>query len=44
MVKPATAMSSDVNDTVVSPPSEDNIPTPTVPDFTVQVIDSNDFR
>ena len=43
MVKPATAMSSDVNDTVVSPPSEDNIPTPTVPDFTVQVIDSNDF-
>jgi len=43
IVKPARAQSSDVNDTIIAPPSDSNIPTPAVPDFTVKAVDSSDF-
>ena len=42
MAKPAFAQSNDVNDTIISP-SRSNIPTPAVPNFTIQVVDSNSF-
>ena len=43
MVKPAFAQSNDVNDTVVPPPNGDNISTPSIPEFTVQVVNSSNF-
>jgi len=42
-LKTVFAQSSDVNDSVISPPSGSNIPTPAVPNFTVQAVDSSDF-
>ena len=43
MAKPSFAQSNDVNDTVVPPPNGDNIPIPSIPEFTVQVVNSSNF-
>lgn len=43
LLKTVFAQSSDINDTIISPPSGSNIPTPTVPTFAVQAVDSSDF-
>lgn len=42
-VKSASAQSSDVNNAILSPPSDSNIPTPAVPTFTVQAVNSTNF-
>ena len=44
MVKPVFAQSNDANDMIVPPPNGDNIPTPSIPEFTVHVVDSSNFE
>ena len=43
LFKTAFAQSSDANDTIISPSSGSNIPTPTVPNFIIEVVNSNIF-